>query len=460
MKKFTILCISLISLSMAALANNVQVGNISFSGRNTTTNTVKIVFDASWENSWRTSSNENNYDGLWVFAKYRKINTSSWQHCSIGATGFTQASGSTIQPSADKKGFWLYRSANGIGNVNFTGGNVEWEYGTDNVADNDSVEIRLFAMEMVYVPQGQFFLGSGGAEVNNFFTAGGSNAFQISSESPIVFGATIGNLTYTGAGAISFSVPAAYPKGFAAFWIMKYEASQEQYVDFLNTIDQARAIFNGSGSLGLTGAHPNLIATQPTRAIGVDDEAFLSISDFSAMRPMSELEYEKACRGANIIPVPNEYAWGNTSYTILGSLIDNGLETETQNSPRGNANMNTFNPIRCGLFATSLTAANRDLSGGSFYGGMEMTGNLYERVVNIQTLASRNFSKTIHGDGNIDANGNSDISTWTLSVYGVKGGAFNVAPTQGRISDRFYVFNAYPDGFNSRNGIRMVRTAE
>jgi hypothetical protein len=36
-----------------------------------------------------------------------------------------------------------------------------------------------------------------------------------------------------------------------------------------------------------------------------------AFADWSGLRPMSELEYEKACRGYNTPAVPNEYAWGN-----------------------------------------------------------------------------------------------------------------------------------------------------
>lgn len=460
MKKFLLIIFSLILMGISVYANNVQISNIGFSNRNTTANTVKIGFDASWENSWRTTSNENNYDGLWVFAKFRKINTSSWQHCSINNVNALPATGSTIQASADKKGFWLYRSANGIGNVNFLGSKVEWDYGTDNVADGDSVEIRLFAIEMVYVPQGSFFLGSGGSENFSFSTAGSTNPYQITSEAATSFGSTPGNLTYSGAGALTFSLPITYPKGFNAFWIMKYEASQQQYVDFLNTLDQARASFNGSAFLGLTGAHPNFIAPQPTRAVGVSTDNFLSISDFSAMRPMTELEYEKACRGAAILPVPNEYPWGNTFYNGVGALLNTGLEDEAQASPTGNSTMNAFNPNRCGLYATSITGSQRDSSGGTFYGGLDMGGNVFEKAVNVQTLASRNFTSTIHGDGIVGADGFSNITTWNAAIFGIRGAAFNTPSVYGRLSDRYYFINGFVDGIGGKNGIRMVRTAE
>ncbi len=40
--------------------------------------------------------------------------------------------------------------------------------------------------------------------------------------------------------ATARSLPAAFPKGYAAFYIMKYEISQEQYVGFLNKLTQTQ----------------------------------------------------------------------------------------------------------------------------------------------------------------------------------------------------------------------------
>ena len=91
-------------LSVLAGANNILVTNASISGQNTTNHTALVNFGVSWENSWRTSTNENNYDGGWIFVKFRKNGTSAWRHATINVTGNTAASGATITVPADGKG--------------------------------------------------------------------------------------------------------------------------------------------------------------------------------------------------------------------------------------------------------------------------------------------------------------------------------------------------------------------
>ena len=107
-------------------------------------------------------------------------------------------------------------------------------------------------------------------------------------------------------------IPAAFPKGYNAFYVMKYEISQGQYTDFLNFLDPGLAptyFMNAYGSYRNTISRTGLLYTcdAPDRACD-----YLSWSDlavylkWAALRPMDELEFEKACRGP-LYPVPNEY---------------------------------------------------------------------------------------------------------------------------------------------------------
>jgi len=43
-------------------ANNISVTNISLSDQNTAEHYAMVKFNISWENSWRTSSLQNNWD--------------------------------------------------------------------------------------------------------------------------------------------------------------------------------------------------------------------------------------------------------------------------------------------------------------------------------------------------------------------------------------------------------------
>lgn len=459
--------LSLLFLSAVALvrANDIQLANTGLSGQNTTAHTVLINFDVTWKNSWRTSTNEANYDGAWIFIKYRKLNTSNWQHCSLNTTGFTSPSGSTIKVSADQKGLWIYRSSNGIGDVNFTGGKVVWNYGANGVLDTDSCEIRVYAVEMAYVPQGSFYLGSGGSEYYAFKDSTSASPYLISSENALNYGTANGQLYSYAAGA-GFAIPANFPKGYAAFWCMKYECSQQQYADFLNSLDLARSNYNNPAFF--TGTHPNLIAPNPERAMSnVGTVNLLAWMDWAAMRPMSELEFEKACRGANITPIPNEYAWGSTTANAISLVNNAGTATENYNTT-ANVNSNGLGRMsRCGGLATDLTASNREASGATYYGIMEMSGNGWERAVRlVSTPQVLLFNRTTHGDGNLAATGASDIAVWmdiynqSFYNYALRGSGFsNPTASFYCISDRYYCITGFSDAAANFT-FRAVRTGE
>lgn len=447
----------------AASANNITVSNTGLTGQNTTSDFTLVTFDLAWENSWRTSTNESNYDGAWIFVKFRKNGTNDWRHCTISGTGNTPGAGSAFSVPTDGKGAFIYRSANGLGGVSFTGNLLQWNYGVDGVADNDSVEVRVFALEMAYVTPGSFYLGSGGTEPNAFENGSSGTPYQVTSNSAITIGTATGNLNVvSGTG----SIPAAYPKGFAAFWIMKYETSQQQYVDFLNHIDLLRANANGAPGI-FTGTHPALIAPQPERAMGtLGFQYSAALADWSGLRPMTELEFEKASRGQNINSVPNEYVWGSTAVTELTSTITTGMADESVATPV-TANANLANGYagrlaRVGLFARP-SGSTRSLSGGTYYGVMNMGDNVIENVITATSTQGRAVDAAVHGDGYLAADGKSNITAWTSYLaWGMRGGGASDPSTAARTSDRsratFYssYSNDFPGGIH---GVRMVRTA-
>ncbi len=463
-RKFYVI-LPLMLISIFSSANNIVINNASLSGQNTVANTTIINFDVSWENSWRTSTNENNYDGAWIFIKYRKNSTTDWRHATINLSGNTASSGAAFSVSADGKGAFIYRSSNGIGNVSFAANQLIWDYGTDGVLDNETVEIRVFALEMVYIPTGSFQLGSGGTELNTFID-GTSGPYLVANNNAINLGTIAGTLNPNGMGTASGSVPAAFPKGYNAFWIMKYECSQQQYVDFLNHLDLSRAALNTQASF-FSGTHPNLVAPQPERAmqfIGMNRTA--SIADWSGLRPMTEMEFEKACRGYNTPAVPNEYVWGTTAFSSLTAVTNTGLSNETVSTPlTANSNINsTYGlPVRTGLFART-SGSDRSLSGSTYYGLMNMGDNMNEVCVTIANAQGKLLDASIHGDGYVAPSGNSDITTWTaFQAYGLRGGSYNGgivdAQTSRRSSANIFTIT-YGSDVNIVNfGCRLVRTA-
>jgi len=466
MKKINLLLITFILLSQISYSNNIQLANVILNGQNVGSQYSLINFDVSWENSWRTITNEANYDGAWIFVKYRKKSSNTWQHATIDATGATFPANSIIQTSLDGKGVWIYHSLPGAdftGNVNYTGARIRWDYGVDGVLNSDSVEIRVFALEMVYVPQGKFNLGSGGIETNHFIEGSTTNPYNVASEAAITIANTAGNLYYSSTngigGDLAGPIPANYPKGYNAYWLMKYECSQQQYVDFLNNLDVARAANRYASTY--TGTHPNLIAPFPERAangLSITDE--LAFSDWAGLRPFTELEYEKACRGFNQAATPNEYPWGNTTITSTTATTNPGLTNETANNGNANYNGTMGIPLRSGIYATAVS--NRQQSGGTFYGIMDMAGNVMEITVGVGGSQGRAFTNA-NGDGNLDVNGDGNVATWPANSagYSLRGGYFGDAPARLAASDRYYgAFNsAYSNRF-AFIGIRLARTAE
>lgn len=454
------------AITAITFANNIQLANVSLNGQNTVSQFSMVNFDVSWENSWRTITNEANYDGAWLFVKFRKKSSSLWQHASLNASGFTAPSGSVLQISADGKGLWMYHTLPGAdftGNVNYTGASIRWNYGADGVLNTDSVEIRVFALEMVYIPSGTFKLGSGGTETNHFEDGTSGNPYNVISESPITVGTTAGNLHYTSTnglgGDIAGPIPASFPKGFGAFWLMKYECSQQQYVDFVNNLDLIRANNRYTGVF--TGTHPNLVAPFPERAMSpISENDALAFSDWAGLRPFTELEYEKTCRGYNQLPVPNEYPWGNTTITATNATTSTGTATETANNGNANYGNGLALPTRTGIYATATST--RQTGGGAYYGVMDMAGNLGEVCVSCASVNGRTFTN-VNGDGNLDVNGDANTATWPTLTGGFsrRGGYYSDAVAQLQTSDRYYGSNNTAVATRVIfNDIRLARTAE
>ncbi|MBU4333844.1 MAG: SUMF1/EgtB/PvdO family nonheme iron enzyme, partial [Candidatus Omnitrophica bacterium] len=477
---FYIIWVLLLSTS-TAFANNLEIENISLTDKDSSGNTYDIEFDISWDNSWYNgSAAPDNYDAAWVFAKFSKYSGGSWSewaHCTLSSsdTDHVAPAGSTIDTglTTTGKGVFIYRDAPGNGSNNWDNAQIRWEYGTDGVEDFENVRIKVFGIEMVYVPQGPFYIGDADNDQEGcFFTADGSFVedevglpqYTITSEGAITVGTSSGNLYYdaeTGStGDRTGPIPAAYPKGYNAFYVMKYELAQGQYVDFLNTLNgtqQANRVSAVTAGTFMDATAPGAGTPQTRNGIvcdiapagskagvyahnldedGVYNEStdgkwiacnWLSwmdgaaYADWAALRPYTELEFEKVARGPQLV-VDDEYAWGSTDLTQAeGAVQSSGEETEVANTT-GNGLCNydgvgtdTGGPLRAGFAATGLT--NRLQSGGSYYGAMELSGNLMERLVTVGNdtsgaeIGGRAFDGA-HGNGILSAGGYSDVATW------------------------------------------------
>lgn len=476
-------------MMLTSYGNNIQVSNVTLTGQNTGTDTYQVQFNLSWENSWRTSTFESNYDAAWVFLKFRVDPSAIWQHGLINLTGFVAPTGSTIDVSDDAIGAFIFRSANGIGNVNYTGVQLQWNYGLSGVPDDAVIEICVMAIEMVYIPGGGYSLGDASLVPAGNFEAGNSNnPFAITSENALTLGGTLitnlsnhNNIGMSVADDYNYvttqTLPTAYPKGFNEFYIQKYEISQGQYSAFLNKLPAAAAVNRFPGSNGQnnhtitnTGAPPEIyVTTTPDRAcnyIGWADIA--AYADWSGLRPMSELEYEKACRGTRA-PSVDEAAWGNAFvFNAPYTYVNAGLPNEVVTNP-GNATGNaiylstrgTAGPRRCGIFAASAVTPSRQETGATYYGVMEMSGNVWETTISTGNPGGRVFTG-LHGDGIISSTGNSTVGGWPSTTTGVgtgvKGGGNPSLFDRLRVSQRD-LSNINVNPRFSDVGGRLVRSA-
>jgi formylglycine-generating enzyme required for sulfatase activity len=503
--KSSMLIVLLLCCSGVTFANNTAIANTRLTGQNTGSSSIKVEFDLSWDNSWRINTGASNWDACWVFVKYRKKNTTTWFHATLNYSdgtaandGHTQPANCTITGASDGKGVFIYRSANmAQGSVSYPDIQLRWNYGTNGLASTDLVEVRVFAIEMVYVPQGAYSLGSGGAETGHFYTYNTSTSvYTVSSENAINVGATAGYLFYataTNQGDALGPIPAAFPKGYSPFYCMKYQISQNQYVDFLNTltytqqVDRTTAAPNAvAGTGALTNANrngidiqtPGVSATTPAvYACNLDADAIynettdggaiacnligwediIAYLDWAALRPMTELEHEKACRGT-ATAVANEYAWGTTTNTSATGITNSGLETEVPSTVCTSVSASTAGvqgPMRVGCFATAATT--RATSGATYYGIMDMSGNLWNYIVTAGHPTGRAFTG-LNGDGLLATSGDADTGYWPLTVTGTgfRGGNWSFAIAQMRVSDRAFAANIQAGRYHSFGG-RGVR---
>ena len=497
------------------LCSNISISNQTLGALSSGSTTVS--FNITWTNSWRSTDSgapaPNNWDAAWVFVKFRK-NGGDWAHASLNNTGHSAGSGTAATiavgyPDTSSAfniatnpgvGVFLYRSGDGVGTFSTTGTSLSWNYSQDGVTGSDSVEIKVCAIEMVYTPAGSFFAGDNATSTSSFKQGSSdTDPWYIGSEGAITTANAAGTGTglaetaaeyyYPGstgggdaAGSV-FTIPAAFPKGYQAHYMMKGEISQGQWVGFFNTLTATQKSTRDITIIGNGKGTDNLIrrnnvswssgdATLPDQGSGATYTAvamnhinwpdLTAYLDWSGLRPMSELEYERAGRGP-YRAVSGEYAWGSTSITQATSISNAALPSERAQSGANAAYGNHASvpgPLRVGSFASGGVATRID-AGAGYYGAMDLSGNVYERPVTVGTSTGRSFEGRYHGNGALDSSGNPDVSTWPgtgAAGSGLRGGGWNHNSTVARLSDR--TFAAMADAGRDRNyGGRGVRVA-
>ena len=450
-------------LCLPVFANNITVSTPALTNGSAADGYGYVTFDLSWDNSWRLSSGISNWDAAWVFVKYR-VGSGEWLPANLHNDGHIAGMGTdaeiTVGLVDDNTAFnastnpgigaFVYRSSTGTGTFTSTGLKLRWDYGADGIASGTNVEVKVFAIEMVRVLEGAFNVG-GGNTANNAFTS-----TTISTGDATTAPTGMGSLGgATGGYPTGQTAPAnaSWPNGYNAFYCMKYEVTQQQYVDFLNTLTQTQATarkYTGSTNrYAITGSAVGSYATtNPNVACNylswADGAAY---ADWSGLRPMTELEFEKACRGPQTA-LAGEYAWGTatvatSAYTLSGAGTANEGIATNYSITVGNAVYNgtagtILCPVRVGIFAADGLNSGRVSSGASYWGIMELSGNLYERPVTIANEKGRAFTGK-HGDGQLTSNGDADAATWPGADAvgaGWRGGSWFHNPNLMQVSDR------------------------
>lgn len=277
-----------------------------------------------------------------------------------------------------------------------------------------------------------------------------------------------------------------YPNGYGAFFTMKYEISQEQYVAFLNKLTAAQqrartigadleSLLEGQYVFGPDKNKPSARNGIKLASIGVNDAPYvfandlnprdeysqngdgqtiacnflnagdmMAYADWTGLRPLTELEFEKMSRRPYPYPaLRGEYVW-NTSGDFTPATGFYG-ETEGKYNERlsgGNINAEAKlkGPVRSGAFAAG--GAGQTDAGASFWGVMDLGGNLAELYYNSNTegRAFCGLQDANHGDGKINASGAGDVSNvfWPIEpkAFALRGGSFRDIRERARISDR------------------------
>lgn len=451
-----------------------------------------------------------------------------WEHAYLNNTGHTAPTGSTLtvglvnhtsafnSSSNPAVGVFVYRSEEGTGTTTFNDIRLRWNYGAAGVQDTQYVDVRVFAIEMVYVPSGPFFVGDNGTTFGRFKDGTTTDAFyidaawngtnasggrKIGNTNGQLWGSSTSGNTTIGPASTTTQLSDSYPTGYDGFFCMKYELSQGMFRDFLSMLTyqqqtaRATRVTEAAGTQMHSGwavsnrltieistpgnaadatpatygndASGNNIFNESNDGewVGMNGINWADISafiDWAGLRPMTELEFEKACRGDQPV-VSNERAWGTAAHTIalFANATNASQATEGNSTANGNCLINA-NTQRGGLFAGAATT--RVQSGAGYYGCMELSGNLAEICVTIGDAVGRGYTG-LHGNGQITQAGASDVSQWPGGAnVGARGGGhsdpgFTVADRI-HVSDRGWAVNGYGLGSNRKDnvGIRAVRS--
>ncbi len=391
------------------------------------------IFNVSWENAW---NNERNNDGVWIFFK-SLLNQGGYRHINVSKSGHSVVSNFSendldleLTVSNDAVGMFLSPKNTYRGKI---------EVSLKVILDLQSFRgvnprrstLNVYGIEMVEIPKGGFELGdpdTTALEYGSFYEPNREGEFKglvtINSEDQELEVSKSGDIYYQAKegyeGDQKGVIPPSFPKGFSPFYVMKYEPTEGQYVDFLNSLDSIqrtdRLIFKEENYYAQGGtisekdgnffsSHPN----KPCLFMSWDDA--MAYADWSGLRPMTEFEFTKASRGTYKAS-SGDFPWGNNN------------KEKIQRYPNENGNLVMIN----GWEESNLTENTKEYFGASYYWVMDMAGSMWERVITVGHENGRSFTGT-NGDGTLSQQGSADTVNWPVGIensggIGFRGGGF------------------------------------
>ena len=423
-----LLTISYSVLATPAFASNVAVSDAVLQNKNLGEGTIEIKFTLSQDNTF-SGTDDNSaafYDRIWVLVKYWVVGadseTTGWHHATL-------TTGGTVTPASDGMGAFCSTGADQV---------VKWSYATDSVDAQNTVKVKVCAIEMAYIPAGSFVYNLGGVGGSTYNNYGAGSQATVSSVSDIPTGAAAG-----------------WPNGYSAFYIAKYEVSQGQYADYLNMLSASDATSRYTGNYdssrqSVSYTSGNSYGSRYAADSSDRGQNYLSWDDCRAyaswcgLRPLTEMEFEKAARGGATSST-NVYPWGEAGPTTTTYTFDVATISQYYTC----YNNTSAGPTDVGHYLSGDIVRTDAQTGASIYGVTDLSGNLWEHLINCAHLS-------VPSDGN-------GTLTWptswpdAASGKGVRGGSWRYDATYLRVSDRGSA--GYTNTTRNNNyGFRSART--
>ncbi len=394
-----------------AAAANLTISNPRWIPAADGAKNAAVLCDIQWDNSWRASWRDGsrsvtNWDAVWIFVKLRGPD-GLWRHAPLAPGSHQAPPTAAVQVPADRAGAFLYGTKEYRGAMKLNDVRLAVESSNADVKPED---FRIFGVEMVLIPEVPFRLGYGLPASCMFYKyPPPEKPFLVESEAAIPLGDRDGALAFHPSHynpETNGVLPAAFPKGYRAFYCMKYGLRWGDYAQFLNTLtlQQATNCFpiGDEGFSGpIMGTHPQLKAAAPgdycSNLRWPDGTA---IADWQGLRPMTEMEYEKAFRG---------------SFTKIKVDISEGLEEDLFAAEEtADAKMldrktdhGYWVDFEWGPFPQGVTDK---LPPNTMYYGV-IANHLCDQCVTVGHEKGWAFRGT-HGDGNLSPAGFADVPDW------------------------------------------------